>query len=206
MPPICSPSARSPQRSGIAPSALRYYESEGLIDATRTTGNQRRYQRNVLRRLAFIRAAQNVGLSLEEIAARARHPARGAHADAGRLDAAVADLARSPRRADRRAAQAARRAGLVHRLRLPVAAALRRLRTRPTSRRAAGRARSISPAPLRVYPASAVDDLGARQVGERGGRAARSSTGAARCRSRRRRGRARRGRRAPATPPAARSG
>jgi MerR family redox-sensitive transcriptional activator SoxR len=55
-------------RSGMAPSALRYYEHEGLIDAIRTTGNQRRYQRHVLRRLAFIRAAQNVGLSLEEIA------------------------------------------------------------------------------------------------------------------------------------------
>lgn len=56
-------------RSGVAPSALRYYESQGLIEATRTTGNQRRYQRQVLRRLAFIRAAQNVGLSLDEIAA-----------------------------------------------------------------------------------------------------------------------------------------
>ncbi len=56
-------------RSGIAPSALRYYESARLIDATRTTGNQRRYQRHVLRRLAFIRAAQNVGLSLDEVAA-----------------------------------------------------------------------------------------------------------------------------------------
>ena len=55
------------ERSGVAPSALRYYESEGLITATRTTGNQRRYQRNVLRRLAFVRAAQNVGLSLTEI-------------------------------------------------------------------------------------------------------------------------------------------
>jgi MerR family redox-sensitive transcriptional activator SoxR len=55
-------------RSGMAPSALRYYEGAGLIDATRTTGNQRRYQRHVLRRLAFIRAAQNVGLSLDEIA------------------------------------------------------------------------------------------------------------------------------------------
>ena len=55
-------------RSGVAASALRYYESEGLIHATRTTGNQRRYLRNVLRRLAFIRAAQNVGLSLDEIA------------------------------------------------------------------------------------------------------------------------------------------
>lgn len=55
------------ERSGVAPSALRYYESEGLIDAIRTTGNQRRYQRHVLRRLAFIRAARNVGLTLEEI-------------------------------------------------------------------------------------------------------------------------------------------
>jgi MerR family transcriptional regulator, redox-sensitive transcriptional activator SoxR len=57
------------QRSGFAPSALRFYEREGLIHATRTTGNQRRYERNVLRRLAFVRAARNVGLSLEEIAA-----------------------------------------------------------------------------------------------------------------------------------------
>ncbi len=56
-------------RSGFAPSALRFYEREGLVTATRTTGNQRRYERNVLRRLAFIRAAQNIGLSLDEIAA-----------------------------------------------------------------------------------------------------------------------------------------
>ncbi len=41
----------------------------GLIQATRTSGNQRRYQRSVLRRLAFIRAARNVGLSLDEVAA-----------------------------------------------------------------------------------------------------------------------------------------
>ncbi|SHN27740.1 MerR family transcriptional regulator, redox-sensitive transcriptional activator SoxR [Cryptosporangium aurantiacum] len=54
-------------RSGHAPSALRYYERVGLLEATRTTGNQRRYHRSVLRRLAFIRAARHVGLSLEEI-------------------------------------------------------------------------------------------------------------------------------------------
>ncbi|MFI5955021.1 redox-sensitive transcriptional activator SoxR [Cryptosporangium sp. NPDC051539] len=54
-------------RSGHAPSALRYYERVGLLDTTRTTGNQRRYHRSVLRRLAFIRAARHVGLSLEEI-------------------------------------------------------------------------------------------------------------------------------------------
>jgi len=57
------------RRSGLAPSALRFYEREGLLIATRTSGGQRRYQRSVLRRLAFIRAARNVGLSLEEIAA-----------------------------------------------------------------------------------------------------------------------------------------
>jgi MerR family redox-sensitive transcriptional activator SoxR len=56
-------------RSGFAASALRFYEREGLIAATRTSGNQRRYERNVLRRLAFIRAARNVGLTLEEVRA-----------------------------------------------------------------------------------------------------------------------------------------
>ncbi|TQF67186.1 redox-sensitive transcriptional activator SoxR [Rhodococcus spelaei] len=56
------------RRSGLAASALRYYESEGLIESSRTSGNQRRYQRSVLRRIAFIRAARSIGLSLEEIA------------------------------------------------------------------------------------------------------------------------------------------
>ena len=54
-------------RSGFAPSALRYYEAQGLVSAVRTSGGQRRYERSVLRRLAFIRAASNVGLSLDEI-------------------------------------------------------------------------------------------------------------------------------------------
>ena len=54
-------------RSGIAPSALRYYEQQGLVETTRTPGGARRYPRSVLRRLAFVRAAQNVGLSLTEI-------------------------------------------------------------------------------------------------------------------------------------------
>ena len=55
-------------RSGFAPSALRFYEREGLVQATRTSGGQRRYPRSVLRRLAFIRAARNVGLRLDEVA------------------------------------------------------------------------------------------------------------------------------------------
>ena len=54
-------------RSGVAPSALRYYEREGLIRASRTGGNQRRYERSELRRVAFIKIAQQVGVSLEEI-------------------------------------------------------------------------------------------------------------------------------------------
>jgi len=55
------------ERSGVTPTALRFYEDRGLISAERTTGNQRRYARSVLRRLAFIRTAQRVGLSLEDI-------------------------------------------------------------------------------------------------------------------------------------------
>src|SRR5437870_2454943 len=55
------------ERAGCATSAVRYYESLGLVHAERTSGGQRRYHRETLRRLAFIRAARNVGLSLEEI-------------------------------------------------------------------------------------------------------------------------------------------
>lgn len=54
-------------RSGVAPSALRFYEREGLIHASRTSGNQRRYDRAELRRVAFIKIAQQVGVSLDEI-------------------------------------------------------------------------------------------------------------------------------------------
>jgi MerR family redox-sensitive transcriptional activator SoxR len=57
------------RRSGFPSSALRFYEKQGLIAASRTGGGQRRYERSVLRRLAFVRAARNVGLSLDEIAA-----------------------------------------------------------------------------------------------------------------------------------------
>lgn len=56
-------------RSGAAPSALRFYESKGLITSVRTTGGHRTYERAALRRVAFIRAAQRVGLSLNEIRA-----------------------------------------------------------------------------------------------------------------------------------------
>jgi MerR family redox-sensitive transcriptional activator SoxR len=56
-------------RSGFAPSALRFYEKQGLIEALRTDGGQRRFHRSMLRRLAFIGAARHVGLSLDEVRA-----------------------------------------------------------------------------------------------------------------------------------------
>jgi MerR family transcriptional regulator, redox-sensitive transcriptional activator SoxR len=54
-------------RSGVAVSALHFYESKGLIRSRRTTGNQRRYARDALRRVAFIRVAQRVGIPLSTI-------------------------------------------------------------------------------------------------------------------------------------------
>jgi MerR family transcriptional regulator, redox-sensitive transcriptional activator SoxR len=55
------------QRSGVAISALHYYEALGLIRSIRTAGNQRRYRRDVLRHIAVIRAAQRIGIPLQEI-------------------------------------------------------------------------------------------------------------------------------------------
>ena len=54
-------------RSGVSVSALHFYEAEGLIHSTRTAGNQRRFHREVLRRVAFIRASQAVGIPLRRI-------------------------------------------------------------------------------------------------------------------------------------------
>jgi MerR family redox-sensitive transcriptional activator SoxR len=56
------------ERAGVATSAIRFYEEKGLVQSTRTTGNQRRYQQSTLRRVAFVKAAQRVGLTLEETA------------------------------------------------------------------------------------------------------------------------------------------
>ena len=57
------------QRSGVPVSTLHFYESKALITSWRSDGNQRRYARDVLRRVAFIRVAQRVGISLTDIAA-----------------------------------------------------------------------------------------------------------------------------------------
>ena len=117
-------------RSGFAPSALRFYEEKGLIEASRTSGGQRRYARAVLRRLAFVRAASNVGLSLDEIAAELDTLPHGRTPNSRGLAAHLRGLAGPPRRADRRDRGAARPARRVHRLRLPLAADLLALQPR----------------------------------------------------------------------------
>jgi MerR family transcriptional regulator, redox-sensitive transcriptional activator SoxR len=65
------------RRTGVAASALRFYEAQGLIRSSRSFGGQRRYPREVLRRVAFIRIAQRVGLTLEEIRAALASLPRG---------------------------------------------------------------------------------------------------------------------------------
>jgi MerR family redox-sensitive transcriptional activator SoxR len=93
------------ERTGLAPSALRYYEAEHLIASIRTAGGQRRFHRDVLRRLAFVRSAQSLGLGLDEIRAslaslpRSRTPTRSDWARLSRgwrpvLDARIAALER----------------------------------------------------------------------------------------------------------------
>jgi MerR family redox-sensitive transcriptional activator SoxR len=57
------------ERAGVAVSALHFYEARGLIRSNRNSGNQRRYAREVLRRVAFIKVAQRLGISLEDIGA-----------------------------------------------------------------------------------------------------------------------------------------
>ncbi|MGB7237706.1 MAG: redox-sensitive transcriptional activator SoxR [Rhodococcus sp. (in: high G+C Gram-positive bacteria)] len=59
--------AQLSERSGVAVSALHFYEKQGLITSRRTSGNQRRYHRDTLRRVAFIRISQKVGIPLARI-------------------------------------------------------------------------------------------------------------------------------------------
>jgi MerR family redox-sensitive transcriptional activator SoxR len=79
------------RRSGVSVSTLHFYEAQGLIGSSRTAGNQRRYPREALRRVAFVRVAQRVGISLADIgAALATLPATAAPSreDWARLSAA----------------------------------------------------------------------------------------------------------------------
>ena len=92
-------------RSGVAASALRYYEERGLITSERTSSGHRRYPRPVLRRIAFIVFAQKMGLTLEEVGAelsklpanRVPEPADWAKISGGwtrRIDERIAELER----------------------------------------------------------------------------------------------------------------
>jgi MerR family transcriptional regulator, redox-sensitive transcriptional activator SoxR len=93
-------------RTGVAVSAIRFYEAKGLVAALRTRGNQRRFLRADIRRVSFILIAQGLGLSLEEIAAElARLPgtrtpnaadwARISKALTARIDTRIAALTRT---------------------------------------------------------------------------------------------------------------
>ena len=93
------------KRSGVAASALRFYEERGLIESERAGSGHRRYPRPVLRRIAFIVFAQRIGLSLDEIGAELeklppdRAPTRGdwsrlSSGWSGRIDARIAELER----------------------------------------------------------------------------------------------------------------
>ena len=93
------------RRSGVAASALRFYEERGLIRSTRAGSGHRRYPREVLRRIAFIVFAQRIGLSLDEIGGElVRLPAEGVPSGrdwsrlsrtwTARIDARIAELER----------------------------------------------------------------------------------------------------------------
>lgn len=93
------------RRSGVAASALRYYEERGLIRSERAGSGHRRYARPVLRRIAFIVFAQRIGLTLDEIGAelrklpgdhipRARDWSRLSRSWTARIDARIAELER----------------------------------------------------------------------------------------------------------------
>ncbi len=213
------------ERAGVATSAIRFYEARGLIQSRRTTGNQRRYEQAELRRVAFIRTAQRVGLSLDEIGeALATLPENRAptKADWTRLSRAWRPRLDEQIRADRAAARPARR---LHRLRLPEPAELRAAQPRRRGRPRAGPgAVFLEPSggtcrghgaadrgeppgsgdrdPALVHPAGGVDRR-ARRTAAAGALAARRPDRAARPARLRRQG-DRRGARLPGVPPAPR--
>ena len=122
------------ERAGVATSAIRFYEERGLVRSRRTTGNQRRYEQAELRRIAFIRTAQRVGLTLDEIAeALATLPAgrTPTKADWTRLSRTWRPRLDDQIRADRAAPRPARQ---LHRLRLPEPADAARCATPATWR------------------------------------------------------------------------
>ena len=112
------------ERSGVAVSTLHFYEAQGLISSWRNSGNQRRYAREVLRRVAVIKVAQRTGIPLAEIReALATLPEKRTPtaADWKKLSAPVAN---ATQRSDRAIDSITRPVGWLHWLRLPVAGIL----------------------------------------------------------------------------------
>lgn len=147
-------------RSGAAVSALHFYEAKGLISSRRTSGNQRRYSRDALRRVAFVRAAQRVGIPLATIRdALAELPeertpnrddwARLSETWRSELDERIKQLGRPARPSDR-----------LHRLRLPVAGDVCALQPERHLRRHDQRFAPDAGAPLGGLPVESVPRAG----------------------------------------------
>jgi MerR family redox-sensitive transcriptional activator SoxR len=148
------------RRSGVAASALRYYEERGLISAAERdgAGHRRRYPRPVLRRIAFIVFAQRVGLSLEEIAAElAKLPPHGVptRGDWSRLSATWSG------RIDERIAE-------LERLRLPLARPLQTVESRGPRRGLRRRAALLAGRPPRRRHEGLTIQLPMLQAGRKG--------------------------------------
>ena len=122
------------KRSGVAASALRFYEERGLIASERAGSAHRRFPRPVLRRVAFIVFAQRVGLTLDEIGAELAKLPPDRRSDPSRLVAAVEQVDGADRRPDRRAGAPEGGPHGVHRLRLPVAGPLQARESRRQGR------------------------------------------------------------------------
>jgi DNA-binding transcriptional MerR regulator len=106
------------RRTGLAVSAIRYYEQRGLIRSVRSSGNQRRFLRSDIRRLSFILIAQKLGLGLAEIERELAALPQG-RTPSARLGADQPFAAGRDRPPHRHAGAHARKAGRLHRLRLP---------------------------------------------------------------------------------------
>jgi DNA-binding transcriptional MerR regulator len=107
------------RRSGVASSALRFYEERGLISSVRAGSGHRRYPRSVLRRIAFIVFVQRVGLTLEEIAAETCQASLRSNSGPSRLGATLRAMDTTDRSKDSRASASQSGTDAMHRMRMP---------------------------------------------------------------------------------------
>jgi DNA-binding transcriptional MerR regulator len=105
-------------RSGVAVTALHFYESKGLIKSQRNAGNQRRYPREVLRRVALIKVAQRLGIPLAEIGEALKILPNDRAPSGSRLENPLAAMATGTGRTDRTVDATARPAQWLHWLRV----------------------------------------------------------------------------------------